>query len=207
MVKKSLNIRAKYDQIAPSYDFWDIIPERFFYRSWRHKLWGKTTSGHILEVGVGTGKNIAYYPTGASVTAIDVSSKMLAKAAQRAAGRPDVATELLPIDIAKLPFGEATFDAVVGSFILMVLPDPCQALEEMKRVCKPGGKLLFLEFTRSKRRAVAFLQDLLTPLTLQIYCAHLNRDIGAVIQSCGLKITNTEEVGGSLVKIIEAVSH
>ncbi len=206
MTNSISDTQKQYDRIASIYDFLDTIPERLFYRSWRRRLWDKVTAGRILEIGVGTGKNMYLYPAGAQVTAIDISPKMLEKATARAASRPDITIELLTMDVSELTFDAALFDAVVGSFILMVVPDPLKVLQEIKRVCKPGSKLFLLEFTRSDNRLVAFLQNMVTPLTYAVYRAHVNRDIVMLVQSSGFKITKIEDVRGGIAKIIQAVS-
>lgn len=206
MTKGTSDTRKQYDRIASIYDILDAIPERLFYRSWRRQLWDRVTTGKILEIGVGAGKNIGFYPSGAQVTAIDISTKMLEGAVARTTSRSDIVVELLTMDVSELTFDAALFDTVVGSFILMVMPDPLKALQEVKRVCKPGSQLFLLEFTRSDNQVVAFLQDLVTPLAHAVYRAHVNRDIVMLVQSSGFKIIKIEEVGNSIVKIIQAVS-
>jgi ubiquinone/menaquinone biosynthesis C-methylase UbiE len=206
MTKSTSDTQKQYNRIASIYDILDAIPERLFYRSWRRQLWEKVTAGRILEIGVGTGKNMYFYPPGAQVTAIDISSKMLEKATVKTAGRSDIVIELLTMDVSELTLEAALFDAVVGSFILMVVPHPLKALQEIKRVCKPDGKLFLLEFTRSDNQLVAFLQDLVTPFTHTVYHAHVNRDIAMLVQGSGFRIVNIEEVRDGIIKIIQAVS-
>lgn len=205
MTKSSRNVQTRYNRIAANYDLWDTIPEGLFYRSWRRRLWDRVTAESILEIGVGTGKNIHFYPPGARVTGIDISSKMLEKAETRATRRPDVRLELLRMNVSRLAFGAAVFDTVIGSFILMVVPEPLKALQEVKRVCKPGGQLLLLEFTRSGNRLVAFMQDLVTPLTRAMYCAHVNRDMLTLVESSGFQITAVEKIADGVIEIIQAV--
>lgn len=197
-------IEKRYDRLASIYDLWDVIPERLLYRSWRLKLWEKVQGERILEVGVGTGKNIPFYPSGAQTTAIDISPRMLEKARARANQRHDVTVELLKADLNDLTFEDNSFDAVVGSFILMVLPDPLKALKEIKRVCQPHGKIFFLEFTRSDSKIAAFFQDLLTPLTRAVYHAYLNRDIVGLIQRSGFRVTDGVRMSNGIVELIEA---
>lgn len=205
MTDKSRDLKASYDRIAYIYDFWDIIPERLFYRSWRAHLWSGVKAGRILEIGVGTGKNIPFYPSGAKVTAIDISSKMLGKAVKRAAARQDVFIELFVMDVNKLSFDNKTFDTVIGSFILTVLPDPRQALQEIMRVSKVSGTLLLLEFVRSDNKLIALIQDLLTPFTHTVYKAYINRDITTLVKRSGFQIISVNTIGSSIVKIISAV--
>ncbi len=206
MTKDTSDIRKQYNRIASIYDSLDTILERLFYGSWRRQLWEMVTTSRILEIGVGTGKNICFYPPGAHVTAIDISPKMLEKAAARATSRPDIVFELVTMDVSRLTFDATLFDAVIGSFIIMVVPDPLKVLQEIKRVCKPSGELLLLEFTRSDNQLVAFLQDLVTPLTYAVYRAYLNRDIIKLVQGSGFKIIRIEEVENGIAKIIQAVS-
>ncbi|MBI4288230.1 MAG: methyltransferase domain-containing protein [Chloroflexi bacterium] len=204
VTKRRNDIRTKYDRIAPSYDAWDAIPERLYYRLWRRRLWGNAPPGRILDVGAGTGKNIDFYPPGAQVAVVDISPRMLAQAAARACARQDVAASPFVMDIRALAFHDSLFDTVVGSFILMVVPDPVKALEEIRRVCKPGGRLLLLEFTRSHNRSLACLQALLSGFTRLAYGARLNRDIVALVQRSGFKIIIVEKVAWGMVRIIQA---
>lgn len=206
MTKSTSATQKQYNRIASIYDILDAIPERLFYRSWRRQLWEKVTAGRILEIGVGTGKNMYFYPPGAQVTAIDISTKMLEKATVKTDGRSDIVIELLTMDVSELTLEAALFDAVVGSFILMVVPHPLKALQEIKRVCQPDGKLFLLEFTRSDNQLVAFLQDLVTPFTHTVYHAHVNRDIAMLVKSSGFRIIKIKEIADGIVKIIQAVS-
>jgi ubiquinone/menaquinone biosynthesis C-methylase UbiE len=198
------DIETRYDRIASVYDMLDAVPERLFYRAWRRRLWEKVVAQRILEVGVGTGKNMRYYPKGAQVTAIDISSRMLEKAAGRIASRPDVDIELLKMDVRELNFDDASFDAVVGSFLVTVVPEPLEALQEVRRVCKPEGNLRVLEFTRSENKMVGFVQGLVTPLTRAVYGANVGRDTVTLVQRGGFQIIEVEELVDGLVRIIHA---
>lgn len=204
-MKRQTDIRAKYDSIARFYDAWDAIPERLLYRSWRHRLWSRVGQGTVLEIGVGTGKNIGLYPAGSRVTAIDISRKMLDRAAARVRNRPGIAAELAVMDATQLAFQDGAFDTVVGSFVLMVAPDPLKALAEIRRVCRPGGKLLVLEFTRSVNPVIAFLQNTLTPLTRAVYHARINRDIAAMVEHKGFQAVTVEKLASGMVSIVQAI--
>jgi len=76
----SATIKKRYNRIAPYFDAMEAIMEGLFFKTWRKKLWSKVEGYHILEVGVGTGKNFEFYPTEARLTAIDFSEKMLKQA-------------------------------------------------------------------------------------------------------------------------------
>lgn len=205
MEKHSADVKRTYDRIASMYDFMDAFPERLFYRSWRRQLWSPLTAGRILEIGVGTGKNIPFYPEGAQVTAVDISPRMLEKAAARAATRQDVSIELRTMSVHQLSFEDGTFDAVAGSFVFTVLDDPLTGLQEIKRVCRSGDMLHLLEFTQSDNRLVALMQDLLTPLNRAIYRARMNRDIVGLVRRSGFQAVAVEAVGDGIVRCIRAV--
>jgi ubiquinone/menaquinone biosynthesis C-methylase UbiE len=116
-------------------------------------------SGRVLEVGAGTGFNLAHYPEGVDdLTLTDELDGMLRRAERRAseAGRR-VATRTAPVE--SLPFEDGTFDTVVGSLLLCSVDDQARALAEIRRVLKPGGQYLFLEHVRSSDPRVARSQD------------------------------------------------
>lgn len=101
------------------------------------------TNGTLLEVGVGTGISLDQYRSDISITAIDISPEMLARAEAKAARLGlDNVEALLPMDAGKLEFGDARFDKVVALFVLTVVPDPEKVMAEMERVCKPGGEVI-----------------------------------------------------------------
>jgi len=197
-------LERRCDRIASAYDILDVIPERLFYSAWRRRLWSNVVGERILEIGVGTGKNMRFYPGKAQVTAIDISSKMLEKAAARVGSRPDVNIELVKMDIEDLDFDASSFDAVVGSFVLTVVPTPLKALGEVKRVCKPQGNLGLLEFTRSDSRLVGCIQDLVTPLTSALYGAYVGRDPVRLLRGSDFTIVEVEGVIDDMVRIIRA---
>jgi len=82
--KATIQTKSRYNRIAPLYDLMEVMVERFAFRWWRERLWSKIHGNRILEVGVGTGKNLSHYPSGAQVTAVDLSDKMLVRARRRA---------------------------------------------------------------------------------------------------------------------------
>ena len=141
---------ARYQRIAPLYDFLDGPFERKRYSFLRPLLF-QNLSGQLLDAGIGTGRNCAYYPPDAVVSGIDTSPAMLARAHDRcptlaAAGR------LYQMDVTELRFPSGSFDAAVSSFLFCVLPDHLQvpALRELGRVVKPGGVIRLLEYVRPR---------------------------------------------------------
>ena len=134
--------RDRYQRIAKFYDFIETLPERK-YHLWRKKLWSLVQGPRVLEVGVGTGRNIPFYPRQIAVTGIDITPAMLNQAAQRAAVL-GVTPDLRLGDVQKLTFSDASFDNVVATFVFCSVPDAILGLREVKRVLKPDGKIFLL---------------------------------------------------------------
>ena len=140
----------------------------------------------MLEVGVGTGLNLAHYPAGTDVSGIDLSPNMLAIARQRAAGL-DLKTDFREMDAEKLDFPNQTFDTVVYSLCLCTIPDPVRALQEGLRVARPGARMIFFEHVRSNFLPVALLQELINPLTVRFMADHWNRRTLDTIRAAGIE--------------------
>ena len=119
----SATIKKRYDRIAPYFDAMEAVMEGLFFKNWRKKLWSNVEGHHILEVGVGTGKNFEFYPTEARLTAIDFSEKMLKQALQTK-NRKSVAVDLDLMDVQSLAYADNSFDTVIGSFVFCSVPLP-----------------------------------------------------------------------------------
>ncbi len=164
-------IKYRYNRIARFYDILQFPMEHMFDDP-RKKLLQEAT-GKTLEVGIGTGKNIPYYPAGIEVTGIDFSEKMIEKAEKKAVKRDNVRVEVM--DAEKMIFNDNTFDTVITSCVFCSVPDPVKGFKEIKRVCKNGGKILMLEHVRSNRKILGPLMDVLNPIPLNIVGANINR--------------------------------
>ena len=177
--------------------------ERAAFREWRARLWSRVSPGCVLEVGVGTGKNIVFYPPEAQVTAIDISPRMLARARRRAAtlGR-DVDLRLM--DAQRLEFNDGVFDAAVATFVFCSVPDPQLGLSELGRVVRPGGDIWLLEHVRLDARVPGRIMDLLNPLVVRLVGANINRRTVENVRLSGLTLVGVEQVKGNLVKLIHA---
>lgn len=122
----------------------------------------------VLEVGVGTGINLSLYPRQADVTGIDFSSSMLEKARERAA-RPEAApVRLLQMDAAAMRFADDSFDIVYAPYLISVVPDPVKVAQEMRRVCRPGGRIIFLNHFLSPNAILSRCERLISPMTIHI---------------------------------------
>jgi ubiquinone/menaquinone biosynthesis C-methylase UbiE len=152
-----LAIRRNYDEIAAKFDLAELLPELLAVRRLRRELLQRA-AGKVLEIGVGTGKNLPFYPQECEITAVDMSAGMMARARRRAAklGRR---VNFLLMDAEALGFPDGSFDTVVDSLNLCTFVDRTAALEEMARVCRPEGRILLLEHGRSDRGWLGRWQD------------------------------------------------
>ncbi len=196
--------RRRYNRAARFYDLHQAIAERLIFRRLRRQLWAKApAAGRILELGVGTGVNIACYPGGAHVTAIDLSDEMLARAKQRAE-RLHAAVDLALMDAQHLDFPDATFDAVVATCVFCSVPDPVAGLREAWRVLKPGGKLLLLDHVRSDNPVLGKAMDLVNPLMVRMSGANINRRTLENVRLAGVQDFDASSHALGIVKLTEA---
>ncbi len=196
--------KARYDRNARLYDLMEGPMELLAFRRWRKKLWAQVRGGRVLEVGVGTGKNFSYYPKNAQMTAIDLSDRMLARARRRAE-KLSLNVELLQMDAQALSFPDHSFDYVVATFVFCSVPDPVLGLRELRRVCKPNGRVLLLEHMRPESPWLGRLFDLLNPLIVRLTGANINRRTVENVQRAGLTIESVESLTPSgIVKLIVA---
>jgi phosphatidylethanolamine/phosphatidyl-N-methylethanolamine N-methyltransferase len=198
--------RQRYDRSARFYDVGQAVGERFAFRRLRERLWTKAPAvGKILEVGVGTGVNLPYYPAGARVTAIDFSDRMLDRAKRRAV-HLRVPVDLALMDAQHLDFPDGTFDAVVATCVFCSVPDPVAGLREALRVLKPGGRLFLLEHVRSESLVLGKVIDLLNPLMVRLSGANFNRRTVDNVRSAGARDLDVASHAFGIVKLIEARS-
>jgi ubiquinone/menaquinone biosynthesis C-methylase UbiE len=193
----------RYQRIAPVYDLLDLPFEHRRYRALRAQLTAGL-AGRILDAGVGTGRNLAYYPAGAAVVGVDLSPAMLARAARRAAASP-ARVELIEMDVTQLALPSRSFDAAVASFLFCVLPDEQQeaALRELARVVRPGGPIRLLEYVRPRGTLRRLVTRLWEPWVAWAYGAGFDRQTEAHIRSAGIETAEARFVVADLVKLIE----
>jgi ubiquinone/menaquinone biosynthesis C-methylase UbiE len=159
--------------------------------------------GATLMVAAGTGNDFRFFPPGKTIIAIDISAKMLERAAKKAAAY-DGAIELRQMDVCHMPFPSDTFDTVVTVCTFCSVPKPVSGLRELHRVLKPGGQIIMFEHVRSRIGPLGVMLDLMTPLSRRLG-PDLNRDTVGNVQKAGFRIRREENVYLDIVKIIEGV--
>lgn len=196
--------RQRYDRLAPWYDGLEGFLEGLIFRRLRKQLWAKAEGAHILEVGVGTGKNFPFYPPGSRMTAIDFSPKMLAQA-ERKRDRKQIAVDLALQDVQSLPYADNSFDTVIASFVFCSVPQPRKGLKELYRVLKPGGQLLLLEHVLSSNKTKAALMNLLNPLVVKAVGANINHQTVKNVQACPFRKILIDPASSDMIKLIQAI--
>jgi ubiquinone/menaquinone biosynthesis C-methylase UbiE len=196
-------IQRRYDRQAATYDLCEAPLELLFSR-WRRRLWELVPPGsRVLEVGVGTGKNVRWYPPDVSVTAVDFSPKMLSRAARRAR-RQDVRPQLALMDAQALAFADASFDVAVATCVFCSVPDPLLGLQEVRRVLRPDGRLFLLEHVRSGLPGVGRCMDWLNPVAVRMNGVNINRDTVRNVERAGFRLLEVDELFMDIVKLIVA---
>lgn len=147
----------------------------------------------VLEVGVGTGINLSLYPKQCSVIGIDFSGSMLEKARERAARKEIRNVRLLQMDAADLKFADDSFDIVYAPYLISVVPDPVKVASEMRRVCRAGGRIIFLNHFLSPNPILSRIERLISPFTIHIgFKADL--DLPAFLAQADLQPRSIEKV-------------
>lgn len=197
-------IRQRYDRLAPWFDSLEGFLEGLLFRRLRKKLWAMAEGEHILEVGVGTGKNFDFYPADSQMTAIDFSPKMLVQA-KRKQERKQIKVHLDLMDVQTLCYADNSFDTVVASFVFCSVPQPRKGLKELYRVLKPGGQLLLLEHVLSSNKYMAAMMNLLNPLVVRLVGANINRQTVKNIQACSFRSIFIDPSSSDMLKLMRAV--
>jgi ubiquinone/menaquinone biosynthesis C-methylase UbiE len=151
--------------------------------------------GQVLEIGAGTGLNLAHYPrTGVDRLVLSEPDHHMARRLRGRAADAPAPVEVVTADGEELPFGEASFDTVVATLVLCSVADPALVLVEVARVLRPGGRFLFLEHVRAHDAGLARWQDRLTPLwkVLAGNC-HPNRSTLATLRASPLAVIDVTE--------------
>ena len=160
-------VERAYELYAPVYDVifdWIFAPGR----AAAIRELALQSSDSVLEVGIGTGLNLPLYPAHCRLTGIDLSSEMLDKAIDRVQQLTMPNVTLKVMDATSLDFADNEFDKAVATYTISAVPDPVAVLREMRRVVKPGGKIVILNHFRSERRVTGWIEDLVAPVCTRL---------------------------------------
>jgi ubiquinone/menaquinone biosynthesis C-methylase UbiE len=201
-VHEKERVRGLYEKEAPRYDRQMGFFERILFAGNREWVCSRA-AGDVLEVAVGTGRNLPFYPDGVRLTAIEFSPAMLELARQRARdlGRE---ADLRAGDAERLQFEDGSFDTVVCTYGLCTIPDDRSAVLEMARVLRPSGRLLLAEHVRSPARIIRAGQRLLEPLMVRLEGDHLLREPLERVEAAGLEVDELERSKLGIVELLSA---
>jgi len=160
-------VAGVYGKLASVYD-WIFGPTLHAGRLQAMQRMAISPGDRILEVGVGTGINLGLYPRDCHITGIDLSESMLEKAHERVAEKGMRNVRLFQMDATSLVFPEDAFDIVYAPYLISVVPDPVAVAREMRRVCRPGGRIIILNHFRSQNPVMSRVERLISPLTIHI---------------------------------------
>ena len=160
-------VAGVYSKLASVYD-WIFGPTLHAGRLQAMQRMAISPGDRVLEVGVGTGINLALYPRDCSVTGIDLSDSMLERAHERVAEKGMRNVRLVQMDATSLLFPDDAFDIVYAPYLISVVPDPVQVAREMRRVCRPGGRIIILNHFRSSNAVMSWAERLISPFTVHI---------------------------------------
>ena len=203
MTNNNEKIKNKYNRVSKVYDLMEGPMESMSMGKWRSLLIEKIEGGKVLEVGVGTGKNLQHYPENLEITGIDFSENLLEKAKNKNKDNKNI--KLIEMDAQDMQFNDNTFDTVVTSCVFCSVPDPVEGLKEIRRVCKAGGKIIMLEHMRSNNEVVGKIMDAVNFIPLNIWGANINRRTIENLKKAGFKEEDIEyqDVWSDIVKLIE----
>jgi ubiquinone/menaquinone biosynthesis C-methylase UbiE len=194
-------IRDTYADQADTMDRLDVL-NRLFTGRYRHGLFGRG-EGRVLDVACGVGTNRRYLPADVEYVGVDLSPDMLTKAA----GRHDDlerGESLLEMDAQDLAFEDDSFDTVVSSLSTCTFPDPIAALQEMQRVCRPGGRILLLEHGRSSVGPIASVQEWRADAHFEKHACRWTQEPLELVRAAGLAVEDSSTALFGVITAIEA---
>lgn len=196
----TITARRRYDRAARRYDVMTWPMEVLAMDRYRARLIDQVQGPRVLEVGVGTGRNLPLYADAVHVDAIDFSPAMLERARRRP-GRPNVELQLM--DVEQLQWPAESFDTVVSTCVFCSVPHPLRGLAEIRRVLRAGGRALFLEHMRPGAAWLAAVFDWLDPLVSRSG-PHINRRTMDTIRAAGFVVEREDNLMSDILKLVVA---
>jgi len=193
----------KYDIFSRVYDLFERPMEKYLFSSLRKRALAFAI-GAVLEVGIGTGKNIPHYLDNVKVTGIDFSRGMLEKAKRKKEKLSLKNVTLLEMDVENMSFQDEFFDTVVSTFVFCTVPYPLKGLQEVYRVLKQGGKAVFLEHMKSNSFFLNIPLYMMNVFTKTLIGTSMIRETQKNIEKVGFKIKDVQNVYSDIVRLIVA---
>jgi phosphatidylethanolamine/phosphatidyl-N-methylethanolamine N-methyltransferase len=192
-----------YDKLAAHYDAFFSPLERAFLRRWRKELFSKIPdNSRLLEIGAGTGLNLAHYPGVTYAAATELSSEMINIARKKRV--PDKVF-LVQSNAEEIPFRDSSFDTAVATLVLCSVERPQNVFKELKRVVKPGGRILLLEHVRPEG-ILGNLFDILNLVTVPLIKDHFNRRTSVEASAAGLTVERVKSRARGVFQLIECTA-
>ena len=159
--------------------------------------------GTLLDAGVGTGRNFSFYPEASKVTGIDLSPAMLARARRRKENLGTV-VDLREMNVMEMEFSDDSFDGIISTFLFCVLEAEHQqpALEELRRICRPGGTIRILEYAISENPVRRFIMKLWAPWVRFAYGAEFDRHTEQYLNAAGLDLVEKRFLYKDIIKLL-----
>ena len=195
--------QAKWDRAAPRFDLMAGVGAERRWLPYKQRLFGQM-NGKVLFVALGTGLDIAAFPPGREITAIDISPEMVKRAEQRVRDYPGT-LRVEVRDVCDLDFGDHSFDQVFTSCTFCSVPDPMAGLRSLRRVLRPGGELLMFEHTGSRYFPLSVMMKMMSRLT-EPFGPSMSRPTERYVAAAGFEQIELELVYLDVVKMIRARS-
>jgi ubiquinone/menaquinone biosynthesis C-methylase UbiE len=202
VAKETERIRRLYEKEAPRFDRTMGRWDRTLFAGSREWVCAQAR-GEVLEIAIGTGRNLPFYPADIRLTGVELSPAMIEIARGRAAelGRE---VELRLGDAEALEFADNSFDTVICTYSLCTIPDDRAAVREAKRVLRPGGKFILAEHVRSPIGVVRAIERTIEPLAIRFGGDHLTREPLEHLQTEGFTIETVERSRLGIVELVTA---
>lgn len=201
MSTETERVRLIWEKLAPRYDTDIVFFERFLFAGGREWVCSQADV-NVLEIAIGTGRNLPFYPPRIRLTGVDFSPAMLATARRRASDM-GIDADLRVGDAQALEFEDASYDTVVITLALCSIPDERRAIAEAWRVLRPGGRILLLEHVRSPLFAVRAIQHVLNIFTVRFEGDHMVREPLKHLRAVGFQIHHVERSKlGMVVRVL-----
>lgn len=186
----SQNIQHTYDRVSSLYDL--------FFKPWLEsgreravEVLDPAAGSKILEIGVGTGLGLEYYPRDVEVIGFDYSFGMLKESKQKAY-TSKCRVNLVQMDVENLAFADHSFDYLIGAYVLTVVSDPGKAIKEIFRVARPGARVVLVNYLRSRGKIMGVIEDLFHPIFSRLGLFTLDHDLPGLLKQNGADNIRTE---------------